>query len=293
MAESDWLVELAIEPVPAARESVQTALGFVSRHLDLQLCADAAVGQFMLRARTEEHVRIAILYLQAVVPDGYRLGAVQVACRATPARPAEATFTHKKQSGGSGEFADVFLRIAPGERGSGFAFFNEDVDRHIPAEWVPSVEKGVREAAESGDPFDLPLTDFAVHLLNGKYHDLDSSPAAFERAGAGAMRKALAGASINLLEPIVTVAVLTPERWLAKTVAELERRNTSIDEVRSGETGLVLGLARMADMLGFEEALRGATDSSARAAMVLHSYAEVFGDGGPDDSYPIAAALRA
>jgi elongation factor G len=293
MAGSGWLVELAIEPVPVAWDSVQTALGLVGRHLDLEVRADATVRQVVLRARTEEHVRSATLYLQAAVPDGCRFGATQVAYRATPAKPAEATYVHKQQSGGSGEFASVTLRLVPGERGSGFQFLDEDVRRNIPARWVPSIEKGIRDVVDSGDPFGDPLTDFAVHLIDGRYHDLDSSPIAFERAGAGAMRQAAGGAGFILLEPIVRVAVLTPERCLAEILAELERRNAAIDEVKSDGTRVVLAIARMVDMLGFEVALSAASDGCARSAIVLHGYAEMHSGGGPDDSYPMAAALRA
>jgi elongation factor G len=291
--EPDWLVELAIEPVPAAWEPVLTALGFASRHVGLQVRANAAVRQVVLSARREEHLHSAMLYLEAAVPDGYRRGAVQAAYRATPASPTDATYTHKKQTGGSGEFAEVALRLAPGERGSGFALINEDIHGHIPARWVTSVRKGISEIAERDDSLAFPLTDFAVHLLDGKYHDLDSSPAAFERAGAGAMRKAMEMAGTKLLEPIVKFAVLAPERAVPAAVAELERRNAAIDEARPGWPGLVLGLARMADMIGFGDALSAATNGSASAAIILHGYVEVVEDGGPDDSYPLAAALRA
>jgi elongation factor G len=289
----DWLVELAIEPMPLARESVQAALDAASRDLGLQVRSSPAHRQMVLRARSEEHLRCALLYLQAIVADGFRPGAVQVACRATPAKPTEATHLHKKQTGGSGEFAAVTLRLLPGTRGSGFRFFNQDAQGHIPPRWIPSVEKGVREAADDGDPFGLPLTDVEVLLVDGKFHDLDSSPLAFELAGAGAIRQAAEDAGVILLEPIVKVAVLAPERWLPDIVAELERRNATIEEVRPDQAGLVLGTARMADLLGFEEALRAAADGCAEAAIILHTYVEVSGNGGPDESHPMSAALRA
>jgi elongation factor G len=116
---------------------------------------------------------------------------------------------------------------------------------------------------------------------------------AFERAGAGAMREAMVGAEVILLEPIVKTVVLAPKPWLAWIVAELEKRNATIEEVRPSEIGLVLGVARMTELLGFEDALGPATDGAASAAMVLHGYVEVTGNGGPDDTFPMAAALRA
>lgn len=293
MAGSDWLVEQAIETTPSAFESVRAALGNASRQLGLQLHTDSMCRQIVLGARTEGDLGGALLYLNAVVADGYRIGPVHIAYRATPASVVEATYAHKKQSGSTGEFAEVILRVEPGRRMSGFHFFNANANGNIPAHWVPSVEKGIREAAERSDIVGLPLIDFEVHLIDGKYHDLDSSNLAFERAGAGAMIEAAKGAGIQLLEPIVKVAVLTPKRCETGIVKELERRRATIDNVKSGETSLIIGIARMADMLGFGAALGAATDGAASAAMVLHRYAEVTGNDGPDDTFPMAAALRA
>jgi elongation factor G len=137
------------------------------------------------------------------------------------------------------------------------------------------------------------MIDFSVHLLDGKFHDLDSSASAFELAGAGAMRKAAQLANVRLLEPIVKVAVAAPAQWRDSVVAELQLREARIDEVRPGSTCVIVAIARMADLLGFEQALRTETGGSARAAMVLHGYEEVPGGAGPDDSHPMVAALRA
>jgi len=139
----------------------------------------------------------------------------------------------------------------------------------------------------------MPMTDCSVHLVDGKYHDLDSSARAFELAGAGAFREAALRAGEKLLEPIVKVAVAAPAHWLDATVSELERRDATIDEVSRGSTCVIVANARMADMLGFDAALRSKTGGSAAAAMVLHTYEEVSGGGGPDDSQSMAAALRA
>ena len=293
MAGSDWLVEQALETTPFAFESVRAALGNASRDLDFALRIDREFRQFVLRARSEEQLAMALLHLKAAVANGYNIGPVHIAYRATPASMVEATYAHKKQSGGTGEFAEVILRVEPGQRMSGLRFFNADADGNVPVHWVASVEKGIREAAESNEIVGMPLIDLDVHLIGGKYHDLDSSNPAFERAGAGAMIEAAKRAGFQLLEPIVKVAVLTPQRCETGIVKELERRRAMIDNVKPGETSLIIGTARMADMLGFGAALGAASDGAASAALALHRYVEVPGNDGPDGTFPMAAALRA
>jgi elongation factor G len=293
MTESDWLLELAIDGTLRAMDSVRAVLEQASEVLEFHLRAIPGPGGILIGAQSERQIAAAVFHLRSAVADGYRLGNVQAAYRITPAGPANATYTHKRQAGGSGEFAEVKLRLQPGGRGSGFQFFDDQSKRHIRAEWIPSVEKGIRQAAETGGPFDVPMIDFSVHLLDGKFHDLDSSALAFELAGAGALREAALGAGIKLLEPVVKVAVPAPAQWLDAIVAELERRDANIDEVKRGPTGVIVAIARVADMLGFDQVLRSKTGASAAAAMVLHGYEEMPGDPGPDDSQPIAAALRA
>ncbi len=137
-------------------------------------------------------------------------------------------YTHKKQSGGSGQFAEIKIKVIPGERGSGFVFIDQIKGGNVPKEYIPSVEKGMRETAETGSLIGFPIIDFEVQLIDGKYHDVDSSALAFEICARGAMREAAQKAGIKLLEPIMKVEVVTPEDYLGDVIGDLNSRRGQI-----------------------------------------------------------------
>src|SRR3546814_2399477 len=146
------------------------------------------------------------------------VGAPQVAYRESLAKPVAVDYTHKKQSGGSGQFGRVKVEVTPGERGSGITFIDEIKGGNIPREYIPAVEKGFRESAENGHMIGFPIIDFEIKLVDGAYHDVDSSALAFEIAGRAAMREVAAKAGIKLLEPVMKVEVVTPEEYMGDVI---------------------------------------------------------------------------
>ena len=188
-----------------------------------RVSTDHESGQTIIKGMGELHLDILVDRMKREFKVEANVGAPQVAYRESLARPVDLTYTHKKQSGGSGQFAEVKISVAPGERGSGFTFLDEIKGGNVPREYIPSVEKGMRETAETGSLIGFPIIDFEIQLLDGKYHDVDSSALAFEIAGRGAMREAAQKAGIKLLEPIMKVEVVTPEDYLGDVIGDLNQ----------------------------------------------------------------------
>ena len=207
--------------------------------------------------------------------------------------PVEVTYTHKEQSGGTGQFAEITVRFSPGERGKGINFINSIRYNNIPKEYISSVEKGMREEAESGQ-FGFPIIDFNIELLDGKYHDLDSSALAFEIAGRGAMREGAQMSGTKMLEPIMKVEVLTPEELLGDVIGDLSSRRGQVQGVHSrGELQVVEAMVPLATMVGYVDDLRSLSRGSATHTMQFSHYDEVPDGGGPPGTEPASAALRA
>jgi elongation factor G len=170
-----------------------------------RVTSDHESGQTIIKGMGELHLEILVDRMKREFKVEANVGAPQVAYREYLAKPVELTYTHKKQSGGSGQFGEIKVALTPGERGSGFVFIDEIKGGNVPKEYIPSVEKGMRETAETGSLIGFPIIDFSVRLLDGKYHDVDSSALAFEICARGAMREAAQKAGIKLLEPIMKV----------------------------------------------------------------------------------------
>jgi elongation factor G len=188
----DPVIEVAVEPkTKADQEKMGVALNrLAAEDPSFRVTTDHESGQTIIKGMGELHLEILVDRMKREFKVEANVGAPQVAYREYLAKPVELTYTHKKQSGGSGQFGEVKVKVVPGERGSGFQFIDEIKGGNIPREYIPSVEKGMKETAETGSLIGFPIVDFEVHLLDGKYHDVDSSALAFEITGRGAMREA-------------------------------------------------------------------------------------------------------
>src|SRR6266699_733760 len=206
----------------------------------------------------ELHLDIIVDRMKREFKVEANVGAPQVAYREYLAKPVELTYTHKKQSGGSGQFGEIKINVVPAERGTGFQFFDEIKGGNVPKEYIPSVEKGIRETAETGSLIGFPIIDFEVHLTDGKYHDVDSSALAFEICARGAMREAAHKAGIKLLEPIMKVEIVTPEQYLGDVIGDLMSRRGQIQGTDTrGNAQVVTAFVPLAMMFGYIGNLRG------------------------------------
>jgi elongation factor G len=224
----------------------------------------------------ELHLEILVDRMKREFKVEANVGAPQVAYREYLAKPVAIDYTHKKQSGGSGQFGRVKVEVKPGERGSGFQFFDEIKGGNIPKEYIPSVEKGFRETAETGSLIGFPIIDFEVHLIDGAYHDVDSSALAFEICARGAMRETAQKAGIKLLEPIMKVEVVTPEDYLGDVIGDLNSRRGQIQGTDTrGNAQAVEAQVPLANMFGYVNQLRSFTQGRAQYTMQFSHYDEV------------------
>ncbi|WP_157215675.1 elongation factor G [Flavisphingomonas formosensis] len=274
----DPVIELSVEPkTKADQEKMGVALNrLAAEDPSFRVSTDHESGQTIIKGMGELHLEILVDRMKREFKVEANVGAPQVAYREYLAKPVELTYTHKKQSGGSGQFGEVKVKLVPGERGSGFQFIDEIKGGNIPREYIPSVEKGMRETAESGSLIGFPIIDFAVHLIDGKYHDVDSSALAFEITGRGAMREAAQKAGIKLLEPIMKVEVVTPEDYLGDVIGDLNSRRGQIQGTDSrGNAQVVEAMVPLANMFGYVNQLRSFTQGRAQYTMQFSHYDEV------------------
>jgi elongation factor G len=241
-----------------------------------RVTTDHESGQTIIKGKGELHREILIDRMKREFKVEANVGAPQVAYRESLARPVELTYTHKKQSGGSGQFGEVKVALEPGERGAGIEFIDEIKGGNVPKEYIPSVEKGMRETAETGSLIGFPIIDFTIRLLDGKYHDVDSSALAFEITGRGAMREAAQKAGIKLLEPIMKVEVVTPEDYLGDVIGDLNSRRGQIQGTDSrGNAQVIEAMVPLANMFGYVNQLRSFTQGRAQYTMQFSHYEEV------------------
>jgi elongation factor G len=274
----DPVIEVAVEPkTKADQEKMGVALSRLAREdPSFRVTTDHESGQTIIKGMGELHLEILVDRMKREFKVEANVGAPQVAYRESLAKPVELTYTHKKQSGGSGQFGEVKVALAPGERGSGFQFIDEIKGGNIPREYIPSVEKGMRETAETGSLIGFPIIDFEVRLLDGKYHDVDSSALAFEITGRGAMREAAQKAGIKLLEPIMKVEVVTPEDYLGDVIGDLNSRRGQIQGTDTrGNAQAVEAMVPLANMFGYVNQLRSFTQGRAQYTMQFSHYEEV------------------
>jgi elongation factor G len=274
----DPVIELSVEPkTKADQEKMGVALNRLAREdPSFRVSTDHESGQTIIKGMGELHLEILVDRMKREFKVEANVGAPQVAYREYLAKPVELTYTHKKQSGGSGQFGEIKIAVAPGERGSGFQFFDEIKGGNVPKEYIPSVEKGLRETAETGSLIGFPIIDFEVHLIDGKYHDVDSSALAFEICARGAMREVAQKAGIKLLEPIMKVEVVTPEDYLGDVIGDLNSRRGQIQGTDTrGNAQAVEAMVPLANMFGYVNQLRSFTQGRAQYTMQFSHYDEV------------------
>jgi elongation factor G len=274
----DPVIEVAVEPkTKADQEKMGVALHRLAQEdPSFRVTSDQESGQTIIKGMGELHLEILVDRMKREFKVEANVGAPQVAYRESLAKPVELVYTHKKQSGGSGQFGEVKVALEPGERGTGIQFVDEIKGGNIPREYIPSVEKGMRETAESGSLIGFPIIDFSIRLLDGKYHDVDSSALAFEITGRGAMREGARKAGIKLLEPIMKVEVVTPEDYLGDVIGDLNSRRGQIQGTDTrGNAQVVEAMVPLANMFGYVNELRSFSQGRAQYTMQFSHYDEV------------------
>jgi elongation factor G len=217
------------------------------------------------------------------------IGAPQAAFRERPTSRVEVDYTHKKQSGGSGQIAVVKLHVEPNEPGKGYQFESKIAVGAVPKEYIPGVEKGIESVLSSGLVAGLPVVDVKVALIDGKYHDVDSSGLAFEIAARAAFRDALKKANSMLLEPIMKVEVVTPEDYTGSVVGDLNSRRGQIQgQDKSGNASIISAIVSLMTMFGYANALRVMSEGRAAFKMQFDRYAPA---PSPEDNPPFRPAI--
>ena len=272
------VIELSVEPkTKADQEKMGVALNrLAAEDPSFRVTTDHESGQTIIKGMGELHLDILVDRMKREFKVEANVGAPQVAYREYLGKPVDVDYTHKKQSGGSGQFGRVKVKVTPGERGQGFVFEDEIKGGNIPKEYIPAIEKGFREQAESGHLVGFPIIDFTVTLYDGAYHDVDSSAIAFEIAGRGAMREVADRSGIKLLEPIMKVEVVTPEDYLGDVIGDLNSRRGQIQGTDSrGNAQAVEANVPLANMFGYVNELRSFTQGRAQYSMQFSHYDEV------------------
>jgi elongation factor G len=287
------VIEVGIKP---AVESDEAQLAeAIARYAEdtggIECTYDATFGRIALRAGRERDLDLFVARLRTELDCPFQAGWTQVIYRERLAQRVDIDHCHKKQSGGSGEFACVKVTLVPGEPGSGIVFFDEVAGGNVPAAFIPSVEKGMREKAASGHLLGFPIIDFEFHLTDGAWHDVDSSPQAFEIAGRGAMRAGAEKAGIKIAEPIMKLAVLAPRHLVAAVRNDLIDRRGTIHDPDTDFGGVTVAFAPMAMLYDYARDLASLSDGQADVAMVFDHYAEVPPDCiEPIGPFPVAMA---
>jgi len=239
----------------------------------LRLKTDQETGQIILSGMGELHLEIIIDRLRREYGVDANIGAPQVAYRETISKSHTETYTHKKQSGGSGQYAEVKIIFEPLERNAGVHFENKVVGGSVPKEYIPAVEKGIKVQAEAGVLAGFPTVDFKYTLVDGKYHDVDSSALAFEIAAKACFREGMKKAGPQILEPIMDVEVTTPNDHVGDVVGDLNRRRGTIQNQESaGSTVMVRAHVPLKEMFGYISDLRSMTKGRASFTMQFHHY---------------------
>ena len=272
------VIEVAVEPrTKGDQEKMGTALSrLAAEDPSFRVATDAESGQTIIKGMGELHLDIIVDRMRREFRVDANVGAPQVAYRETIARTAEVDYTHKKQTGGSGQFARVKIVFEPGEPGSGFEFESRVVGGAVPREYVPGVEKGLAEARESGIVAGFPVIDFRAVLTDGASHDVDSSVMAFEIAARAAFRDGIARARPKLLEPVMRVEVVTPEDYMGDIIGDLNSRRGQISEMdQRGNARVITARVPLANMFGYVNTLRSMSQGRAQYTMHFDHYEQV------------------
>jgi elongation factor G len=269
------VIDISVEP--RTKEAVEKmTLGLqklAGEDPSLRLRTDQETGQTILSGMGELHLEIIIDRLRREYGVDCDIGAPQVAYRETISQPHTETYTHKKQSGGSGQYAEVKIVFEPQERNEGIIFENKVVGGSVPKEYIPAVEKGIKVQADTGVLAGFPTVDFKYTLVDGKYHDVDSSALAFEIAAKACFREGMKKAGPIILEPIMDVEITTPQDHVGDVVGDLNRRRGMIqNQESSGSTVIVRAHVPLKEMFGYISHLRSMTKGRASFTMQFHHY---------------------
>mgnify|MGYP006280937185 CR=1 FL=1 len=274
----DPVIEIAVEPkTKADQEKMSQALQrLAAEDPSFSVSTDEESGQTIIKGMGELPLDIIIDRMKREFKVEANIGAPQVAYRESITKPAEIDYTHKKQTGGSGQFARVNMIFEPGERGSGFEFESEIVGGNIPREYIPGVQNGLTQAKETGIIAGFPVVDFKVRLVDGAYHDVDSSVMAFEIAARVAFKEAVAKAGPRLLVPTMKAEVVSPEEYMGDIIGDL---NSSRGQVQSMEdrsnAKVITAMVPLANMFGYINTLRSMSQGRAQYTMHFDHYEEV------------------
>lgn len=272
------VIEIAIEPKSKAdQEKLGVALAkLAAEDPSFRVSTDQESGQTILKGMGELHLDIKVDILKRTYKVDANIGAPQVAFREKITRAAEVDYTHKKQTGGTGQFARVNIIVEPTEPGTPFVFENEIIGGTVPKEFIPGVEKGLESVLSSGILAGFPVVDLKVRLVDGKHHDVDSSALAFEIASRAALREALQKGKPVLLEPIMKVEVVTPEDYTGSVIGDLNSRRGQIQgQDMRGNANVINAMVPLMNMFGYVNNLRSMSQGRATFTMQFDHYAEL------------------
>ncbi len=274
----DPVIEMKVEPkTKADQEKMSLALNTMSiEDPSFRVAVDPESGETILRGMGELHLDIKVDILKRVYNVEADVGAPQVAYRETLVKPTEVDYTHKKQTGGTGQFARVKLRMEPNETGKGNEFASAIAGGAVPKEYIPGVEKGIQSVWDSGVLIGFPMVDMKATLFDGAFHEVDSSAIAFEIASRAAVREGCEKAGVKLLEPIMDVEVVTPGDFLGGVIGDLNSRRGQIrNQEMRGNATVVRAFVPLANMFGYVSQLRSMSQGRASYTMQFAHYADV------------------
>ena len=276
----DPVIEMKVEPkTKGDQEKMAVALyKLAAEDPSFRVSTDSESGETIIKGMGELHLDIKVDILKRTHKVEVQVGAPQVAYREAITRKVTKDYTHKKQTGGTGQFARVILEIEPNETGAGNAFESRVVGGSVPKEYVPGVEKGLNSVLSNGPLIGFPVVDMKVALVDGAYHEVDSSAIAFEIATRAAMREAFEQAGAVLLEPMMKVEVTSPEEFVGSVIGDLNsRRGQIVGTSMRGNANIINALVPLANMFGYINNLRSMSQGRASYTMQFDHYAQVPG----------------
>ncbi|MAZ07283.1 MAG: elongation factor G [Rickettsiales bacterium] len=274
----DPVIEVAVEPkTKADQEKMGIALQrLAAEDPSFKVSIDHESGQTVMKGMGELHLEILVDRMLREFKVDATVGAPQVAYRETITQQATVDYTHKKQSGGAGQFAKINLEFEPLEKGKGVLFESKIVGGRVPKEYIPGVEKGIKLSTETGFLAGFPVIDFKCTLVDGAYHDVDSSVMAFEIAARAAFREAMTKAKAVLLEPMMKIEVVTPEEYMGDIIGDLNSRRGQVSGMEQrGVNHVVNGMVPLANMFGYVNNLRSMSQGRASYTMTFNHYEQV------------------
>ena len=274
----DPVIELAVEPKTTAdQEKMSLALSrLAAEDPSFRVSTDHETGQTVIKGMGELHLDIIVDRMKREFKVEANVGAPQVAYRETITSSTEIDYTHKKQSGGAGQFARVKMIFEPLEPGGGFEFVSKIVGGNVPREFIPGVEKGLKQISENGVVAGYPMIDFKATLIDGAYHDVDSSVFAFEIAAKAAFREGMPQAGACLLEPVMKVEVVTPEEYMGDIIGDLNSRRGQMQSMEPrGNAQVINANVPLAEMFGYVNTLRSLSQGRAQYTMLFSHYEQV------------------